>query len=187
MHTAGLFDIGVFATDSRGLTSAIIYREFMVLPYTPPRNTITMSRHNGFEKDIFLNLQSVYSQLSVNEVIKNNDFSIRYRIQEVGEDWGPYISILDFTTEETSSSEITATYIRNTVENAFLELDNANDYNLQFYISDRLSKVYNTINIPAGIPFVFEGQEGRVSFGMIPDWESPAKLQSGTDILATDI
>lgn len=183
---AGVFSLNVFATDSRDDNTPIVSKDIYNLPYTPPRNTIAMERHNGFEKECVINLSSVCAKLLVDDAIKNDEIVVRYRYQEIGKEWNSYRILNGVNVISISDTEQEASYVKDDAEDPFIVIPNTVGYNFQFIVSDRVSSATTIVTVSEGIPVMYEGDHGRVSVGRIPDWDSEANFQVATDILAVD-
>ena len=186
---AGTYTIYIHAIDSRGNVSPEISTNFYVLPYHLPKTRIEIDRYNSYEKEIILSFRSYYSKVLLNNTQKNNSFTAKYRIKEVtSSEWDNYTSLSGFSSStSTTDSNDMLVVLNKTVESPLEILDETKSYNIEFTISDRVNSVTEEYLISAGIPIMLESETGQVSVNMIPNWDSDAKFQVGTDILATDV
>lgn len=188
--TAGTYQICVFAIDSRKNVSTTIMKDWIIIPYHAPVTNIKLYRMNGFEKEIFLELDSLYSRLVVGSSNKNSIVSVMYRYAEVGSALpASWASITDYssgiTTIDATDSKLT--YIKNSLSNYFLkDLSNDKSYNFEFKITDKIGSVIISTTVEQGIPIMGEFDDGHITIGMLPDLENNAKLQVASDILVTD-
>ena len=187
-YTAGTYNVLIMAYDSRGNTSDLISKQFYIVDYHAPNTTFYVSRLNGFDSEILLELSSVYSNLTINDVEYNRITSITYRTQSV-EDlvWSEYINLtIDSDTINDNLLDSTIKISR-TKGQPLTILSSDYSHNIEFVIADCFGTYkYLPISIDKGIPNIAESDDGYFAIGMLPDWDSPAKLQVATDIMATD-
>lgn len=183
--TSGTYTINIYAVDSRGNTSSTIQKTFYVLPYHQPTATIELSRLNDYEQETVIKITAYYSKLKVGSTNKNTTFNVKYRYAEVGTTLsGNYTAITGWSSSDYGDSDIKATMSQNPFVN--LNDNSNNSYIFEFQITDKLSTIVDTKPIEQGIPLTFQGTNGQMSIGMLPDIDSPAKFQVASDIMATD-
>lgn len=183
--TSGTYTINIYAVDSRGNTSSTIQKTFYVLPYHQPTATIELSRLNDYEQETVIKITAYYSKLKVGSTNKNTTFNVKYRYAEAGTTLsGDYIAITGWSSSDYGDSDIKATMSQNPFVN--LNDNSNNSYTFEFQITDKLSTVIDTKPIEQGIPLTFQGVNGQMSIGMLPDIDSSAKFQVASDIMATD-
>lgn len=185
---AGTYTISIYAVDSRGNRSTAVTRDFYVLPYRLPAASVSLKRHNEFEKETMIDLSASYSKLLIDGTPKNTPFTIRYRFAETGMPLpDTYTPITDFTSDFSSLPEhVKVTYSNFSATEPFQILDSSKSYHFEFLFSDSIGSVKREIDVIEGIPIMMETDTGKIAVGMIPEMDSPANLQVATDILATD-
>lgn len=183
--TSGTYTINIYAVDSRGNTSSTIQKTFYVLPYHQPTATIELSRLNDYEQETVIKITAYYSKLKVGSTNKNTTFNVKYRYAETGIDLsGDYTAITGWLSSDYGDSDIKTTMSQNPFVN--LNDNSNNSYTFEFQITDKLSTILDTKQIEQGIPLVFQGVNGQMSIGMLPDIDNSAKFQVASDIMATD-
>lgn len=183
--TSGTYTINIYAIDSRGNASSTIQKTFYVLPYHQPTATIELSRLNDYEQETVIKITAYYSKLKVGSTNKNTTFNVKYRYAEAGTTLsGNYTAVTGWSSSDYGDSDIKATMSQNPFVN--LNDNSNNSYTFEFQITDKFSMVMDTKSIEQGIPLTFQGVNGQMSIGMLPDIDSPAKFQVASDIMATD-
>lgn len=183
----GEYKVNILARDSRDNASATISRSFYVIDYHTPNTIINASRLNGFDNEILLELTSVYSRLLLNSIAYNEIVSIKYRTQSV-EDliWSDYVELTGDNIIQDGLLDGTIVISRGK-NNILTSLSSDYAHNMEFVVTDKLGTyIYPIISLDKGIPNVAESDDGYFAIGMLPDWNSGAKLQVATDIMATD-
>lgn len=189
----GVHTLTIYAVDSRENKSDEINSSFEVLNYNMPRASISLARENNFERKTFFNFVTTHSNLKVDNIIKNTGFVIEYGYCAVGESFNGYTTISASELIFTDKGEYTETTLSVPIE---LDLDQKKSYNVLVRISDSLifddastqddeAVVYVEL-VGQGIPIMAQMDTGHVSVGMVPDINSNALLQVGSDIIATD-
>lgn len=178
----GTLNVNVYAIDSRGNKTNTVTKSFVVLPYHNPIVKTTLKRANGFEKEISLNFSVTYSRLMIGSVQKNSLTATSYTIKEDGSstETDPE-TINGLTFGQSPTDEIASVNIP-----YLMDLDINKAFDFKFTVADSLNTVIVSSSLPQGIPIMAEFDDGHVSVGMIPDFASGAKLQVGSDIVATD-
>lgn len=189
LSEAGDYKINIYAIDSRGNKTATISKVFYVLPYSRPAARIALSRINEFEKEITIDFSTVYSRLKLGDTNKNSPLTMKYRYTEAGKAFtNSYTTVTGITSKDISSSDQLAAYVKNTAANPFIKnLAIEKSYNFEFVISDRITSITESFMVDKGIPIFMPCDNGKVTVGMLPDVNSNADFQVGTDIMATDI
>jgi len=189
MAEHGSYNINIHALDSRGNTSATVTKTYHVLPYSRPATKITLGRINEFEKEVTIDFSSIYSKLKIGTASKNNQFNVKYRYAEVGTTYGnTYTTVAGIKNSDApgSSTDSKATLLKDSSSDPFITLDIEKSYNFEFVISDRITTTTETTMVDKGIPIFMPCDNGKVTVGMLPDFDSNADFQVGTDIMATD-
>lgn len=185
--SSGSYTINVYAIDSRDNVSTTIKKEFNIYPYHIPVPTIGLSRMNNFEKEIFLDLSIVYSQILISNSAKNSIKSIEYRYAPLNTSYSSWKSITGYTNNSSSSDDATVTYSKNTSEDYLMTIDIQKTYYFQFRITDSIqSVIVDGLSIEQGVPLLGEFEDGHITIGMLPDLEDSALLQVNSDIIGTD-
>lgn len=178
----GSHKINIYAVDSRGNKTGTVSKPFTVIPYHVPNSRISIARANGYEKETRLVFSSTYSTLMLGNVPKNNVFSAKYRYMEVGGSaWSAYTDLTNLTTTQQNVDTVASITL-----DPFKDLDVNSSYNFQFVITDKIGSRTESLSVVQGIPIMAEFDTGHISVGMIPDFNNNAKLQVGSDIIATD-
>lgn len=114
---------------------------------------------------------------------------MKYRYAEAGKAFtNSYTTVTGITSKDISSSDQLAAYVKNTAANPFIKnLAIEKSYNFEFVISDRITSITESFMVDKGIPIFMPCDNGKVTVGMLPDVNSNADFQVGTDIMATDI
>lgn len=185
LTVTGEYKIDILARDSRANASETVTRSFYVIDYHAPQTTIHVSRLNGFDNEVLLELTSVYSRLMLNSVVYNEITSIQYRTQSVQDMvWSSYVELTGDLSIAGNDATITISRDKN---NILTSLSAEYEHNIEFVIKDKLgSYTYPVISLDQGVPNIAESDDGYFTIGMLPDWNSGAKLQVATDIMATD-
>ncbi|WP_049727656.1 DUF859 family phage minor structural protein [Dorea sp. D27] len=188
LSEAGDYKINIYAIDSRGNKSATISKAFYVLPYSRPAARIALSRINEFEKEITIDFSTVYSRLKLGNANKNSPLTLKYRYAEAGKAFtDSYTAVTGITSKDISASDQLAAYVKSTAANPFIKnLEIEKSYNFEFVISDRITSITESLMVDKGIPIFMPCDNGKVTVGMLPDVNSNADFQVGTDIMATD-
>ncbi|MCI9216253.1 MAG: hypothetical protein HFG95_04030 [Dorea sp.] len=182
--TAGTYTLNVYAVDSRGNNSGKISKSFYILPYHKPFiSTITLKRMNDYEAQTSVLFTGFYSRLSISNIEKNKNLTLKYRYCEAGKSFpATYTSIAPTFTD--SGNDKQAVYNNST----FLTLDSSKSYNVEFLVGDDLFSESTVVAVSTGIApmYVFEG--GLTTIDAVPNFSNTsAKLQVGGDMSAKDV
>jgi len=135
--------IVVSAVDSRGLKKSVS-SVILVLPYSLPTYSFSADRVNNFETTTKLNVTGSASPLNVSNVNKNRIVSAKYKTKPVG---GAYGSESDLP--------ITGTFPAFISNNASVELNNTQAWEVSVTITDVLGSVTTTSTVAVGTPILF--------------------------------
>lgn len=131
--------------DSRGLVGSASY-PVSVLPYTPPTINFNVYRKNGFETSTTISGTSVWSPVAN----KNAITSIQYQIGSAE--------------KQDLSFAVSSNIISLTAQS--LELDNAKQWSITIFVTDKIGTYSRTYNISEGKPLMFiDPKRKSVSFG----------------------
>ena len=185
LSTADTYTINIYAIDSRGNTSQTVTKTFRVLPYHSPVSNIVLRRLNNYEEETTISIRSQYSKLVVGNTNKNDSFNIKYRYGEIGKDLPTtYTTITGLVSSSLNSTDMVVTFSANPFVN--LKDQSNKSFNFEFQIIDKIGTILETVIVEQGVPLTFQSETGHLSVGMLPEWDSPAKFQVASDILATD-
>jgi len=135
--------IVVSAVDSRGLKKSVS-SVILVLPYSLPTYSFSADRVNNFETTTKLNVTGSASPLNVSNVNKNRIVSAKYKTKPVG---GAYGSESDLP--------ITGTFPAFISNNASVELNNTQAWEVSLTITDVLGSVTTVSTVAVGTPILF--------------------------------
>ena len=181
--SAGTYTLTLYAVDSRGNKSSSVTSSFTVLNYGNPKAIISLQRQNNFEELTFFNLDIQYSNLKISNISKNTNILVKYRYRAVGGSFGSYINIPLSSFTLTDNGISTSGKLATTIE---LSLDQKKSYDFEITISDSLtsnSPIVYPVLVGQGIPIMTQMDTGHVSVGMVPDLNSEALFQVGSDIV----
>lgn len=130
--TSGSKAISVSAYDSRNLYTTVI-KNVTVIPYAKPTIVSTATRLNNFENQTTLKVNGVFSKVTVDEVDKNTITNVKYRVREVGGEWGS-LTAITFTTNDN----------KYTCSNVTLDLDNTKSFEIQVQTTDTMNQTTTT-------------------------------------------
>jgi len=170
------------AIDSRNNTSRLVRKFYHVIPYSEPRYNINVSRWNGFEQEISLNLALARSKVfRHNSGDLNNRLVVEasYRRADSPEhNWTPLHTPITSSWEQ--GMEVHA---RSDIPN-YTICDTSFEYIFAFKVEDNFSSNIYQIRLEQGIPIMVESEVGIVAINKVPDWSklNTANLQVGTDI-----
>lgn len=159
LNTSGLIPLTIRAVDSRG-NSAEVVKRINYLPYKEPLLTATAKRLNGFENQTKLNINGLFSPLTISGVNKNYIKTINYKAFPKGSS-GSFSSV----------SGVTYTGNRFKVPDISLNLDNTKIWIIEIRVNDNLQPgyTYQTLEIRPGVPpWYFEGEGNlRIKGGLV--------------------
>lgn len=185
--TAGNYTIQINALDSRGNRSGVISHSFAVYAYKRPSVSASMYRFNNFEQSTLLKLTGRLAKITVSSVQKNSITSLKYRYTESGKAYpSTYTNITGYvSTAIGGTDDLSIAFNRIDENSPFATLDYAKSYIFQFLLTDKLlDSTVVEVFVAQGIPLMAVSEEGYVGVGKIPDFDSAAKLQVDSDIMA---
>lgn len=157
--------------------------------YKRPSVNVSLYRYNNFEQATLIKLTGKISKITVSSVQKNDIVSLKYRYAESGT---PYSNTYEDITEYTTSSinetdDLLLTFNMTDASNPFKTLAYEKSYIFQFVLTDKLtSSTVFEVFVAQGIPVFSVSDDGYVAIDKIPNFNSPAKLQVSSDIMAQD-
>lgn len=157
--------VSVTAIDSRGKRTEVV-KNIDVIPYKAPSLAISGARNNGFDKNTTIKISGTFSQILVNGAEKNKispTDGVQYRHKATS----------TTTWSQWFSRPCTISDGRVNVANFTLELDSAQNHDIEVKLTDVLSTANETIQISAGSPLFFVGTDGRVTIGDVPRKAKP--------------
>ena len=184
---AGTYTVQIVAIDSRKNRSTKVIHSFIAYPYHKPRLYVEMTRQNNFERQTYLKLNGLISKLKISSVPKNALTSLKFRYAESGGTFSPY-NDLDYSNASTNDTDDFEIIIAKTsTDNYFKNLDLSKSYVFQFVLTDKLytSDTFEVF-IAQGQPLLSVSDDGYIAIDKVPDYDSHAKLQVNSDIMACD-
>ena len=164
-NTASGAIVSVTAIDSRGKKTEVV-KNIDVIPYKAPSLAISGARNNGFDKNTTIKVSGTFSQILVGGVEKNKislTDGVQYRHKATS----------TTTWSQWFSRPCTISDGKLNVANFTLELDSAQNHDIEVKLTDVLSTANETIQISAGSPLFFVGTDGRVTIGDVPRKAKP--------------
>ena len=158
--------VSVTAIDSRGKRTEVV-KNIDVIPYKAPSLAISGARNNGFDKNTTIKVSGTFSQILVGGVEKNKislTDGVQYRHKATS----------TTTWSQWFSRPCTISDGKVNVANFTLELDSAQNHDIEVKLTDVLSTTNETIQISAGSPLFFVGTDGRVTIGDVPRKAKPS-------------
>mgnify|MGYP000750380966 FL=1 len=157
--------VSVTAIDSRGKRTEVV-KNIDVIPYKAPSLAISGARNNGFDKNTTIKISGTFSQILVDGAEKNKislTDGVQYRHKATS----------TTTWSQWFSRPCTISDGRVNVANFTLELDSAQNHDIEVKLTDVLSTANETTQISAGSPLFFVGTDGRVTIGDVPRKAKP--------------
>ena len=157
--------VSVTAIDSRGKRTEVV-KNIEVIPYKAPSLAISGARDNGFDKNTTIKVSGTFSQILVDGVEKNKispTDGVQYRHKATS----------TTTWSQWFSRPCTISDGKVNVANFTLELDSAQNHDIEVKLTDALSTANETIQISAGSPLFYVGTDGRVTIGDVPRKAKP--------------
>ena len=149
IDTSGTKAISVSAYDSRNLYTTVV-QEALVVPYSKPTIVSSATRLNNFENQTTLKVNGVFSKVTVDEVDKNTITNVKYRVREVGGEWGS-LTAITFTTNDN----------KYTCSDVTLDLDNTKSFEIEVQTTDTMEQVTtSSVIVNIGIPSFFIKKTG---------------------------
>lgn len=192
---AGPYIIQILAIDSRGNKSNTASHSFNAYSYEKPALEVTMQRQNNFEQKTFINLSGKISKLTTSNVQKNVIKSLKYRYTESGTSYpSEFEKIENYSTHNAiPQDDLLIDYNKTEDNDPFADLLYDKSYTFQFILTDSLDlsstvEVYVAQGKPLFAVAVSDDENNNVYVAVdkIPDFNSPAKLQVNSDIMAYD-
>ncbi len=185
--TAGTYTIQINALDSRKNKSAVKSHSFIVYPYQRPSVSANLYRFNNFEQATFIELTGKIAKITISDVQKNAVTSIKYRAKESGTSYpDAYTSITGYSTNSVNGTDnLLLSFNKTNESDPFATLSYEKSYVFQFLLTDKLfTSASFEVTVEQGIPLMSVSEDGYVGVGLVPDFNSKAKLQVNTDIVA---
>jgi microcystin-dependent protein len=187
--TAGTYTIQINALDSRKNKSAVKSHSFNVYPYQRPSVSANLYRFNNFEQATFIEMTGKIAKITVSDVQKNAITSVKYRVKESGTSYpDAYTVITGYSTNSVNGTDNLLLSFNKTKESdPFATLSYEKSYVFQFVLTDKLfaSDPFE-VTVEQGIPLMSVSEDGYIGVGLVPDFNTKAKLQVSTDIIAKD-
>lgn len=144
---AGNLNLTVTAVDSRGYTASVT-KTVTVIAYSKISiSESTMRRVNEVEEITQIDFAADISRILVSSVNKNGFMSLQYRYKKTSEtEYNAYTPL----TSSAVTSDTRVTY----KNNEFVSLDADYSYDVQFYVSDKITSDTVSIVLPQGTPLI---------------------------------
>lgn len=147
--TSGSKAISVSAYDSRNLYTTVI-KNVTVVPYAKSTIVSSATRLNKFENQTTLKVNGTFSKVTVDEVDKNTITNVKYRVREVGGEWGS-LTAITFTTNDN----------KYTCSDVTLDLDNTKSFEIEVQTTDTMGQVTtSSVTVNIGVPSFFIKKAG---------------------------
>lgn len=187
--TAGTYTIQINALDSRKNRSGVVSHSFTVYAYKKPSLNVSMYRFNNFEQATLVKLTGQVAKVTISSVQKNSILELKYRYTESGKPYpSTYENITGYNTNTIANTDdLLLTFNKTDETNPLETLDYTKSYIFQFVLMDKMG--FSTafeVFIAQGIPVFSVSDDGYVAIDKIPNFNSSAKLQVSSDIMAQD-
>lgn len=153
---SGTLALSVSANDSLSLSKSVS-KNVTVIPWTKPVLTATATRANNFENETTLRISGSYSQIKVNNVVKNT-LTVAYRFKKSSSsEWGSW-----------TNRPITITDSNYAATDLVLSFDNEYQWDIQVRAVDKFSTTTQSITLSIGKPILFVSKNKKVSINRKP-------------------
>lgn len=140
---AGTKRLSVTAYDSRTL-SHTVNKDVVVYDYNKPVINVDVSRLNNFESQTTLKISGSYDVLNIDGANKNSIVSVSYRYKEKEGEWTDWIT-----------ANATVVNDKFTCNDVILNLDNAEEFNIEARVVDKLDQGIASGSIDVGEAIFF--------------------------------
>ena len=153
---SGTLALSISANDSLSLSKSVS-KNITVIPWAKPVLTATATRANNFENETTLRISGSYSQIKVNNVVKNT-LTVAYRFKKSSSsEWGSW-----------TNRPITITDSNYAATDLVLSFDNEYQWDIQVRAVDKFSTTTQSITLSIGKPILFVSKNKKVSINRKP-------------------
>lgn len=153
---SGTLALSVLANDSLSLSKSVS-KNVTVIPWAKPVLTATATRANNFENETTLKISGSYSQIKVNNVVKNT-LAVAYRFKKSSSsEWGSW-----------TNRPITITDSNYAAADLVLSFDNEYQWDIQVRVVDKFATTTQSITLSVGKPILFVSRNKKVSINRKP-------------------
>lgn len=153
---SGTLALSVSANDSLSLSKSVS-KNVTVIPWAKPVLTATATRTNNFENETTLKISGSYSQIKVNNVVKNT-LAVAYRFKRSSSsEWGDWIN-----------RPITITDGNYVATDLVLSFDNEYQWDIQVRTVDKFATTTQSITLSIGKPILFVSKNKKVGINRKP-------------------
>lgn len=167
------------AIDSRGNSTTIAIQprtttipadNQYICPYSAPSIVASCERQSNFESDTVISISGAMSPLKLynqtaerNAVNSTNGIQYRYK-ESTSSTWSSWTNVASTTASDGSVS--TTDFV--------ISLNNQNEWDFEFKITDKITSTTITRHVGQGQPQFFIGADGRTSVGGVPQIAIPS-------------
>lgn len=153
---SGTLALAVAANDSLSLAKSVS-KNVTVIPWAAPTLTATATRQNNFENNTTVKISGTYSQILVNNTVKNT-LAVAYRFKKsTDSSWGSWTS----KTATISGSNFT-------VPDFVLSFNNEYQWDIQVRAVDKFATTTVALSLAVGKPIFFISRNKKVSVNRKP-------------------
>ena len=153
---SGTLALAVAANDSLSLAKSVS-KNVTVIPWSAPTLTATATRQNNFENNTTVKISGTYSQILVNNTVKN-PLAVAYRFKKsTDSSWGSWTS----KTATISGSNFT-------VPDFVLSFNNEYQWDIQVRAVDKFATTTVALSLAVGKPIFFISRNKKVSVNRKP-------------------
>lgn len=153
---SGTLALAVAANDSLSLAKSVS-KNVTVIPWSAPTLTATATRQNNFENNTTVKISGTYSQILVNNTVKNT-LAVAYRFKKsTDSSWGSWTS----KTATISGSNFT-------VPDFVLSFNNEYQWDIQVRAVDKFATTTVALSLAVGKPIFFISRNKKVSVNRKP-------------------
>lgn len=153
---SGTLALSVAANDSLSLAKSVS-KNVTVIPWSAPTLTATATRQNNFENNTTIKISGTYSQILVNNTVKNT-LAVAYRFKKsTDSSWGSWTS----KTATISGSNFT-------VPDFVLSFNNEYQWDIQVRAVDKFATTTVALSLAVGKPIFFISRNKKVSVNRKP-------------------
>ena len=153
---SGTLALAVAANDSLSLATSVS-KNVTVIPWAAPTLTASATRTNNFENSITIKISGTYSQVKVNNTVKNT-LAVAYRFRKSGaSSWGNWTS----KTPTISGSNFS-------VADFVLSFDNEYQWDIEVRAVDKFTTTTVALTLAVGKPIFFISKNKKVSVNRKP-------------------
>ena len=171
---SGTLTLQVAANDSLSLAKSVS-KDVTVIPWSAPVLNATAERLNNFEAQTTLTIGGSYSQVKVNNVVKNT-INVAYRAKKKSASWDDV---------EWISRPITVADSSFHAADLVLSFDNEYEWDIQVRAVDSFTTTTVQLSLPIGKPILFVSKNKKVSVNRKPQ-NSDADLDVEGKIYSQD-